>query len=240
MALIKKTETETVTSNETANDVQETSETMTETTKDVAVKPAAGAVVPAGAGSKFFIATPAMLQVVAEASWGTFEVLTASQGQIVISSSKNPIGAKIEFQAIGEKTKKVCSPNSQDPEAKEYFATCYEGEVCNDGATIEEHLQMAKDGGYNNAKIVDYTDLFVYITDCEKADADVVGEIMVIQLAPMARTAWNSFKNGLIMKAEIGQKVFGDDGSAPVIRASVRTETNARKQTYSTFKFQLA
>ena len=237
MALIKKTETETV--NETANDVQET-EVMNETTKDVAVKHAAGAVVPAGAGSKFFIATPAMLQVVAEASWGTFEVLTASQGQIVISSSKNPIGAKIEFQAIGEKTKKVCSPNSQDPEAKEYFATCYEGEVCNDGATIEEHLQMAKDGGYNNAKIVDYTDLFVYITDCEKADADVVGEIMVIQLAPMARTAWNSFKNGLIMKAEIGQKVFGDDGSAPVIRASVRTETNARKQTYSTFKFQLA
>ena len=236
MALIKKTETETV--NETANDVQET-ETMpvTETKEVVQAKPQS--VAPAGAGSKFFIATPAMLQVVAEASWGTFEVLTASQGQIVISSSKNPIGAKIEFQAIGEKTKKVCSPNSQDPEAKEYFATCYEGEVCNDGATIEEHLQMAKDGGYNNAKIVDYTDLFVYITDCEKADADVKGEVMVIQLAPMARSAWNSFKSSLIIKAELGQGIFGSEG-APVIRALIKTETNSKKQTYSTFKFQLA
>ncbi len=239
MALIKKTETETV--NETANDVQETSETMTETVTEIkeVVQAKPQSVAPAGAGSKFFIATPAMLEVVANSQWGDFEVLTASQGQIVISSSKNAIGTKIEFQAIGEKTKKVCSPGSNDPEAKEYFATCYEGDLCNDGATIEEHLQMAKDGGYNNAKIVDYTDLFVYITDCEKADADVKGEVMVIQLAPMARSAWNSFKSSLIIKAELGQGIFGSEG-APVIRALIKTETNSKKQTYSTFKFQLA
>ena len=237
MALIKKTETV----NETANDVQETetmtTETTTETTsKDVAVKPAAG--VPAASGSKFFIATPAMLEVVASAQWGDFEVLTASQGAIVVSSSKASVGSKVEFQAIGEKTKKVCSPGSNDPEAKEFFATCYEGDVCNDGLTIEEHLQMAKDAGYNNAKIVDYTDLYAYITDCEKADADIVGEVMVLQLAPMARSGWNSFKSSLIIKSELGQVTFGD--TAPTIRATVRTETNAKRQTYSTFKFQLA
>lgn len=236
MALIKKSETETAAENVTVNDVQET-ETMTETKEVVQAK--SNAVAPAGAGSKFFIATPAMLEVVASAQWGDFEVLTASQGQIVISSSKVAIGTKIEFQAIGEKVKKVCSPGSIDPEAKEFFAACYEGDLCSDGLTIEEHLQMAKYAGYDKAKIVDYTDLYAFITDCEKADADVKGEVMVFQLAPMARSGWNSFKSSLIIKAELGQAVFGD-GGAPVIRASVRTETNARKQTYSTFKFQLA
>ena len=239
MALIK-TGTETATVTETEN-VTETVTAAAPETKDVAVKETAAAPAVAGVagGGNFFIATPVMLQVIAEAEWGTFETISASNGSFNLSSTKKSVGSVLEFQAIGEKIKKVCSPGSNEPEAKDYFATCYEGGVCLDGSSIEEKLQEAKDAGYNKAKIQDYLDVFVKITDCAEKDSDIVGEIMVLQLAPVSKTSWNSFKNSLIMRSEMGEKVFGAGGAAPVIRATAKGEVNKNRQSYTVFKFSL-
>ncbi len=239
MALIKKTETETV--NETANDVQETSETMaTETTKDVAVKPAAGAVAVPSTGS-FWMATPAILDIVAEADTQSYDRLVGSSGQLKLYSTNKPVGSWVRFRAIAEKRKRTVSPNGPqgDPEAKNYFAAAYDNQLSSRGNDIEEDLQIAIDAHYDKAKISEYLDLFVLIEETEKADSDLVGEIVVIQLAQVAKGTWISFKSGLLLKNELGMLNFAD-GKPPLIEAYAKAETNKLRQDYTTIKFKLA
>ena len=238
MALIKKTETETVTSNETANDVQET-ETMTET-KDVAVKPAAGAVAVPSTGS-FWMATPAILDIVAEADTQSYDRLVGSSGQLKLYSTNKPVGSWVRFRAIAEKRKRTVSPNGPqgDPEAKNYFAAAYDNQLSSRGNDIEEDLQIAIDAHYDKAKIAEYLDLFVLIEETEKADSDLVGEIVVIQLAQVAKGTWISFKSGLLLKNELGMLNFAD-GKPPLIEAYAKAETNKMRQDYTTIKFKLA
>ena len=229
MALIKKTETETV--NETANDVQET-ETMTETVKDVAVKPAAGS---------FWMATPAILDIVAEADTQSYDRLVGSSGQLKLYSTNKPVGSWVRFRAIAEKRKRTVSPNGPqgDPEAKNYFAAAYDNQLSSRGNDIEEDLQIAIDAHYDKAKIAEYLDLFVLIEETEKADSDLVGEIVVIQLAQVAKGTWISFKSGLLLKNELGMLNFAD-GKPPLIEAYAKAETNKMRQDYTTIKFKLA
>lgn len=237
MALIKKTETETV--NETANDVQET-ETMTESVKDVAVKPAAGAVAVPSTGS-FWMATPAILDIVAEADTQSYDRLVGSSGQLKLYSTNKPVGSWVRFRAIAEKRKRTVSPNGPqgDPEAKNYFAAAYDNQLSSRGNDIEEDLQIAIDAHYDKAKIAEYLDLFVLIEETEKADSDLVGEIVVIQLAQVAKGTWISFKSGLLLKNELGMLKF-DDGKPPLIEAYAKAETNKNRQDYTTIKFKLA
>lgn len=239
MALIKKTETETVT--ETANDVQETSETMTtETTKDVAVKPASGAVAVPSTGS-FWMATPAILDIVAEADTQSYDRLVGSNGQLKLYSTNKPIGTWVRFRAIAEKRKRSVSPNGApgDTEAKNYFAAAYDNQLSSHGNEIEDDLQIAIDAGYEKAKIAEYIDLFVLIEETADPNADLVGEIVVIQLPQVAKGTWISFKSGLLMKNELGMLKF-DDGKPPLIEAIAKSDTNKAKQDYTSIKFKLA
>lgn len=241
MALIKKSETETATETATVNDVQET-ETMTETAaekKEVAqVKSNAVAVPSTGS---FWMATAAILGIVDEADTQSYDRLVGSNGQLKLYSTNKPIGTWVKFRAIAEKRKRSVSPNGApgDTEAKNFFAAAYDNQLSSRGNDIEEDLEIAKAAGYDKAKIAEYIDLFVLIEETEKDDADLVGEIVVIQLAQVAKGTWISFKSGLLMKNELGMLKF-DDGKPPLIEAVAKSDTNKAKQDYTTIKFKLA
>lgn len=240
MALIKKNETVT----DTANDAQE-NEVMTETatateTKDVAVKPAAGAIAIPSTGS-FWMATPAIMSIVDEADTQSYDRLVGSSGQLKLYSTNKPVGNWVRFRAIAEKRKRTVSPNGPqgDPEAKNFFAAAYDNQLSSRGNEIEVDLQNAIDAHYDKAKIAEYIDLFVLIEETADPDADLVGEIVVIQLAQVAKGTWISFKSGLLMKNELGMLKF-DDGKPPLIEAYAKAETNKNRQDYTTIKFKLA
>ena len=106
-------------------------------TKEVAVKKEAGPVAYGSSG--FWFSNPMVQQVVETASFGDFPQIIASQGAFSEGgSSGKELGKYIMFRPIQAKVKRVCSPNSNDEEAREYFAAAYVGEPAMDGRSIEE------------------------------------------------------------------------------------------------------
>ena len=240
MALIK-TGTETATVTETEN-VTETATAPAAETKDVAVKETAAAPAVASKPGSFWLTSPAIQQIVDEADTQTFDRIVGSSGNLKLYSTNKSVGNWITFQVMGEKRKRSISPNgpSGDTEQKQYFAAAYDNQLSSRGNDIEEDLAIAKDASYDKAKISEYLDLFVMVTGTADESVDLVGEIVTIQLAAVAKSAWISFKSGLQIKAEMGMLKLAEDGKPPVLKAFAIAETNSRKQDFTTIKFALA
>ena len=240
MALIKTgTETATVTETETEN-VTET--VAAAETKDVAVKETAAAPAVASKPGSFWLTSPAIQQIVDEADTQTFDRIVGSSGNLKLYSTNKSVGNWITFQVMAEKRKRSISPNgpSGDTEQKQYFAAAYDNQLSSRGNDIEEDLAIAKDAGYDKAKISEYLDLYVMVVATADESVDLVGEIVTIQLASVAKSAWISFKSGLQIKAEMGMLKLAEDGKPPVLKAFAMAETNSRKQDFTTIKFALA
>lgn len=245
MALINR-KTETVTENQevkaeaaTENqEVQEQEVQQAAETKEVAVKKEAGPV--ASGSSGFWFSNPMVQEVVNTASFGDFPQIIASQGAFSEGgASGKELGKYIMFRPIQAKVKKVCSPNSNDDEAKEYFAAAYVGELTMDGRTIEECLEEAKDpekGGYEKASIKDYIDLFAYVVSCETNSEDFADEVVILQLSPMSRIEWQKFSKKLEMKAAFGKL----EDKEFVIKAIAKSTKNKANQSFSHYTFELA
>jgi hypothetical protein len=237
MALINRKETAANATSETAEVTEtaaapESTTPQEQSTKSTAVAVKAAPTVPAGSKGSFYMNTPEMLQVVQEAQYGTFASLIASNGTILIADDKTDIGKTVDFVVIAEKQKEVCSPGSNEPEAKEFFAAAYMGELTMDGRSIDECVQDAKDAGYTKADKKIYTDVFIMVQSAGVLE----GEVVMLQCAPMSLRTWNSFKAQLMMKAALGSAAT--DGP-PVIRATAVGATNANKQSYTTYRFSL-
>ena len=242
MALIK-TGTETATVTETENVTETVTETVTAAeTKDVAVKETAAAPAVASKPGSFWLTSPAIQQIVDEADTQTFDRIVGSSGNLKLYSTNKSVGNWITFQVMAEKRKRSISPNgpSGDTEQKQYFAAAYDNQLSSRGNDIEEDLAIAKDAGYDKAKISEYLDLYVMVTGTADESVDLVGEIVTIQLASVAKSAWISFKSGLQIKAEMGMLNLGNDGKPPVLKAFAKAETNQARQDYTTIKFALA
>lgn len=245
MALINR-KAETATENqevktETAAAAQESQvkdDNVKAETKEVAVKKEAGPV--ASGASGFWFSNPMVQQVVETASFGDFPQIIASQGAFSEGgSSGKELGKYIMFRPIQAKVKKVCSPNSQDEGAKEFFAAAYVGELTMDGRTIEECLEAAKDpelGGYANASIKDYIDLFAYVVSCETNSEDFADEVVILQLSPMSKIEWQKFSKKLEMKAAFGKL----EDKEFVIKAIAKATKNKANQSFSHYTFELA
>lgn len=232
----------TAAANVTEEEVMTETATVTETAVQTATPAAAPAVAASGGKGQFFMNTPTILEVVAEADTNTFDRITATNGEFRLYRAQKSLGKAFEFKAVAEKKKFSISPNGSpgDGEAAQYFDSAYEGQLSFKGNEIEESLQAAKDAGYDKAKITEYLDVFALITDATDNADEVKGEIVVIQLSPTSKSAWISFKSGLLMKAEMGLPVFGTDGEPPTLRATAKVETNAKKQSFTNAKFSLA
>ena len=242
MALINR-KAETATENqevksETAAAAQESQvqdDNIKAETKEVAVKKEAGPV--ASGSSGFWFSNPMVQQVVETASFGDFPQIIASQGAFSEGgSSGKELGKYIMFRPIQAKVKKVCSPNSNDDEAKEYFAAAYVGEPTMDGRSIEECLEDAKAAGYEKAAIKDYVDLFAYVVSCETNSSDFADEVVILQLSPMSKIEWQKFSKKLEMKAafnKLEDKEF-------VIKAVAKATKNKANQSFSHYTFELA
>jgi len=218
-------------------EVEQKAGTKAPETKAVA-KAANKAVAVAGTPS-FFKTSEIAAQVVANASSGDLPTITATGGTFKISGDKTNIGAEIKFQAIGYRTKWVCSPNSQVEESKQYYAAVYDDDITIDGKTIDQCVADARAAGYDDAKKSEYLDLFVQITDHQKKDQiDVCGEIMVLQLSFMSMKAWNSFSSGLAIK--YGWNEIELASGPPVIKAIAEPASNKGGKDYTKFKFSLA
>ena len=240
MALIK-TGTETATVTETEN-VTETAAAPAAEMKDVAVKETAAASAVASKPGSFWLTSPAIQQIVDEADTQTFDRIVGSSGNLKLYSTNKSVGNWITFQVMAEKRKRSISPNgpSGDTEQKQYFAAAYDNQLSSRGNDIEEDLAIAKDAGYDKAKISEYLDLYVMVVATADESSDLVGEIVTIQLASVAKSAWISFKSGLQIKAEMGMLKLAEDGKPPVLKAFAMAETNSRKQDFTTIKFALA
>ena len=240
MALIK-TGTETATVTETEN-VTETVAAAAAETKDVAAKETAAAPAVASKPGSFWLTSPAIQQIVDEADTQTFDRIVGSSGNLKLYSTNKSVGNWITFQVMAEKRKRSISPNgpSGDTEQKQYFAAAYDNQLSSRGNDIEEDLAIAKDAGYDKAKISEYLDLYVMVVATADESSDLVGEIVTIQLASVAKSAWISFKSGLQIKAEMGMLKLAEDGKPPVLKAFAKAETNQARQDYTTIKFALA
>lgn len=236
MALIKKTEAAAA---QTENETVETATPKTAPqaeTKAVAVKPAATAPAPSKVGS-FWYTNEAVQEILEDVRYGDFPSIIASQGSFKIASDKTNVGEIIEFRAVQAKKKRICSPNSQDDEAKDYFAAAYEGELTIDGRTIEQCVLDAKAAGYDRADIKDYVDLFAVVTANSSDKCDLTGEFVMMQLAPMSVLEWNKFSKRLQMDAAFGKLQIS---GAPIVRATATPSFNAQKKEFTKACFELA
>ena len=204
--------------------------------KALAPRAAAGTVANSG-GEKFFLADPEIMEIVQDVEYGTFTQVVATNNMFKLAQLNSTMGTEFTFQAIAEKAKKVCSPNSNEDEAKDFFAAAYDGELTSRGISIEEALEDAKAGGYLKADIKDYTDLFVLVLDCP-AKPEYNGEIVALQLAPMSRAAWLSFKKSLQIKLRLGTVKF--ENGAPPIKATAVAAASKSNKDYTKFGFSLA
>lgn len=237
MALIR-TANETATG--TANVNIEANVTAADT-KDVAVKETAAAPAVASKPGSFWLTSPKIQEIIAGADTQTFDRLVPAIGGLKLYSTGKTVGAWVTFQAMGEKRKRSISPNGpkDDTEQRKYFCAGYEGQLSSHGNDIEEDLEIAKDAGYDKAKITEYIDIFVMITATADEAADLVGEIVTIQLASVAASNWVSFKSGLEAKAELGMIQLSTDGKPPVLKALAKADTNNAKQDFTSVKFSL-
>lgn len=204
--------------------------------KQVTVRKAASVPSTGTKAAGFWLSNPDVQQIVDDAQYGDFPSIIASQGSFKIASSKDDVGNIIEFQAIQAKRKKVCSPNSNDDEAKEYFAAAYEGENAIDGRTIEQCVEDAIAAGYEKADIKNYVDLYALVTANASDKNDISGEFVVLQLAPMSVIEWNKFSKRLQMKAAFGQLAME---GVPTVRATATVASNAAKKEYTHYVFSL-
>ena len=241
MALINRSKTATAPVTETVN--EETGEIQEETpkvearveTKEVAVKKETAVGAPSQQAS-FWYSNPDVQELVDSAQYGDFPSIVASQGSFQTAQDKLDVGNIIEFRAIQAKHKLVCSPNSQDDEAKEYFAAAYVGETTLDGRTIEQCVEDAKAAGYDKADVKEYVDLYGYVEANSSDKNDISGEFVVLQLSPMSVVQWNKFSKRLRMEAAFGKLTVTEP---PIIRATATVATNAQKKTYSHYSFSL-
>ena len=241
MALINRSKTATAPVTETVN--EETGEIQEETpkvetkveTKEVAVKKETAVGAPSQQAS-FWYSNPDVQELVDSAQYGDFPSIVASQGSFQTAQDKLDVGNIIEFRAIQAKHKLVCSPNSQDDEAKEYFAAAYVGETTLDGRTIEQCVEDAKAAGYDKADVKEYVDLYGYVETNSSDKNDISGEFVVLQLSPMSVIQWNKFSKRLRMEAAFGKLTVTEP---PIIRATATVATNAQKKTYSHYSFSL-
>lgn len=244
MGLINRKPTTPAPANETIN--EETGEITEEQAqpeakqpkqeKAVAVKKEAGAVGAPTTQASFWFTNPDVQELVAEAQYGDFPSIIAAQGSFQTAQDKLDVGNIIEFKAIQAKSKLVCSPNSNDDEAKEYFAAAYVGETTLDGRTIEECVQDAKNAGYDKADVKEYVDLFAYVEANSSDKNDISGEFVILQLSPMSVIQWSKFSKKLRMQAAFGQLQVTEP---PTIRATATVATNAQKKQYSHYSFSL-
>lgn len=239
MALIKPgTDSNNKVNAETENATATVNETPAATeTKEVATVKPAGALTNQNPES-FFLADPEILEITQDAGYGTFTTVVVAPGTFKIAQSTTNLGALIEFQPISERWSTKCSPNSQDEESKQYFASAYDGETCDDGRSIEEALADAKAAGYIKATLNRYIDLHVFVTGCP-TKPEFAGEIFTLQLSPSSAKAWNSFKKSLQMKLKLGAVKF--EGGSPVIQAMPEAATTTKgNKDYTRYKFALA
>ena len=240
MALINRkaetaTENQEVKSEVTEQEVQQPEATPQAETKEVAVKKEAGPV--ASGSSGFWFSNPMVQQVVETATFGDFPQIISTQGAFQEGgSSGKELGKYIMFRPIQAKIKKVCSPNSNSDEAKEYFAAAYVGEPTMDGRSIEECLEDAKAAGYEKATIKDYVDLFAYVESCETNSEDFADEVVILQLSPMSKIEWQKFSKKLEVKAAFGQL----EGKEFVVKAIAKATKNKANQSYTHYAFELA
>ena len=235
MALLKRNENapETETVVETSADVNEPAVETAAETKEVATRTSTSvSTAPTG----IWYTNDVIREVVDTAEYGDFPQIIAAQGELTENGTAGKTAGKwIAFRPIQAKVKKVCAPGSQDEEAKEYFAACYEGEVTMDGRTIEECLEDAKSAGYDKASIKDYIDLYALVVGQETND-HLIDEVVVMQLSPMSKIEWRKFSKKLEMQAAFGKLQVGEDFT---IKAVAKTAKNKSNQNYSHYTFEL-
>lgn len=205
-------------------------------TKEVTVKQEAGAVASPTTGIWF--TNPTMQSVVDTAAYGDFPQVIASQGAFKEAGlTGKELGKWIAFKPVQAKNKLVCSPNSNDDEAKEYFAAAYEGECASDGRSIEECVEDAKANGYEKADIKKYIDLFAYVVGHESGDNLMVDEVVVMQLSPMSVVSWRKFSKKLEAKVAFGQLHLEKEF---VVKAVAKSATNKVGKQYTYYEFEQA
>lgn len=217
-------------------------ETKTEQTKEVAVRKTASAPSLVG-GATAFINNPDILDAVADASYGTFPSIVASNGTHMVSGGGSvDLGKVLKFQAIVAKPVWKVTPGSNDDEAKDYFSVSSDGETTNQGQPIEEALQDALDAGYSKAAIKEYIDVICIIVDC--ADEDYIGETMTLQLSPSSQFTWKPLAGRCKMKAAMGKleavPVMGDpDLGTAVVFTSTATPTSYKGNSFTKLEFSV-
>jgi len=228
-----------------AKEAAETTETTTKDskpaeTKEVAVKKSAAA--PAGmvAGASVFITNPDILEAVADATYGMFPSVTASNGTHMCGD--DDLGKTLKFQAILAKDVWKVAPGSNDEEAKDYFAVSEDGEVTKDGKPLQEALQDALDAGYSKAAIKKYIDVVCIVADSD--NGDFIGETVTLQLSPSSQYTWNPLAGRCKMKAALGklkaEPVVGAEHLGNVVVfTSVATPTKYKGNDFTKFEFSV-
>lgn len=238
MALLSKKKSEETTNTEST---ATSTETQTQQAAPPAVKKEAGAPMMIKGGS-VFITNPAFLDAVADAEYGTFKSVVASNGTHMVSGSDTDLGKVLKFQAIVANPVWKIVPGSNDEEAKDYFRVSKDGVTCNDGTDIQEALQEAIDAGYEKASIKEYIDVICVVVDC--ADESFIGETITLQLAPSSQFTWRPLAGKCKMKAAMGkleaEPVLGDPelGSA-VIFTSTAKPTTFKGNSFTKMEFSI-
>lgn len=179
--------------NENANnDKSQTPDKTAQTNKKTAVAKSVGSV-PAVAGASVFIAEPNLVETCEDAEWDTFSSISASSGTHY-TNKKDDLGKSLEFQVVLQRPCWKMSANSNDEEAKDYFETSLLGPE-----DLETAKQEAIDAGYEKAAIKKYFELFIIITNCE--NADFIGEMFCMNLAPSSVRNWKPLEGKLKVKA---------------------------------------
>ncbi len=214
----------------------DTTETVKETT-EVATRPE-NVVAISTTKATAFVMDPEILEIVSDATYGDFPSVTAANGTHMCN--KEDIGKELKFQAIIAKEKKIIAPGETGEEAKEYFEASEDGETVSDGRSLDEALQDAIDAGYEKATIRDYIDVIALVIECE--DEDMIGETVVIQLAPSSQFSWRRLEKTTKMKALTGKveavPVMGDEkrGLAVVFTCTAKA-TSYKGNNYTKFEF---
>lgn len=240
MALIKPQTTDAKTETETVEENVQVQEAVTEAeiaeTKEVAVKQEAGAVATASTG--FWFTNPDVQSVVDSASYGDFPSVVATGGALQEAGANGrSLGKWVAFKPIQAKVKLVCSPNSNDDEAKEYFAAAYEGELTLDGRSIEDCVAEAKAAGYEKADVKKYIDLFAYVVSHEEGNGFMDDEVIVMQLSPMSVIEWSRFSKKLQMRAAFGKLQL--EGEC-VVKAVAANDKNKAGKSFTKYTFEMA
>lgn len=221
----------------------DTNEEKTPDTKEVATHDAPNPLAEASPSSSVFITNPLFLDAVADAEYGTFTSIVASNGTHMVSGTEDDLGKVVKFQVIVAKNVWKVVPGSSDEEAKDYFCVSDDGIITNDGRDINDAVQTAIDAGYEKASVKKYIDVICLVTDCD--NDDFVGETVTLQLAPSSQYTWKPLSGKCKMAQALGklkaQPIAGNAelGSA-VIFSSTATPTTWKGQNFTKFIFALA